>query len=169
MVAVTISVIILASVYDTLIFGNTWHNKVYNQADLQEKGQNMLNQIIDGRFINSVRVGGLRQARSVTSNGTGIAYVTATDSVLYKVSYHFNGNSIYYDCQVISELDPEATAPTIGGGAPVMENITGFQIAEISVSGKRTFSLSISVEKNSNGGGANRAVLSAQVRPRNLR
>ena len=169
MVAVTIAVIILASVYDTLIFGNTWHNKVFNQADLQEKGQNMLNQIIDGRFINSVRVGGLRQGRRVTNNGTGIAYVTVTDSVVYKVSYHLNNNSIYYDCQVISATDPEATTPTIGGGAPVLENVTGFEITEINVSGKRTFSISITVEKNSYGGGANRAVLTAWARPRNLR
>lgn len=169
MVAVTIAVIILAAVYDTLILGNTWHNKVFNQADLQEKGQDMLSRIIDGRYVNGVRVGGLRQGRCVNHNSTGIAYVTITDSIVYKVCYHFNNNSIYYDCQVISAQDPEATNPTIGGGAPVLENITGFEITEINVSGKRTFSISITVEKNVAGGGANRAVLTAWARPRNLR
>lgn len=164
MVAITMAIIVLMPIYELLITGNKVQIKAFDQADLQEKTQLILNQLVEGKGSGELRVGGLREAKSTqvgVNQAKGIAFVAGNK----RITYYLKDNKIYY-----KEDSPSEGIPAVAdeGGATVLENVTSFVIEKSEVSpGQNLYKISINAGKAVPNAGKNEVTMSTMVRPRN--
>lgn len=166
MVAITIAIVVLAPIYEVLLTGNKVQIKSFSQVDLQEKTQQVLLELVEGKVVDGLRTGGLRQASQAPSmvavdTNKGIAFASAGKLV----TYYLEDSKIFYKDDAY-----QGTVPlNFSGGSPVLENVQSFQIQEFIDLGstKKSYQVTIHAAKALPANGQNAVTFSTRVVPRN--
>lgn len=165
MVTITIAIVVLAPVYEVLLTGNRVQVKSFGQVEIQEKTQQVLNQLVEGKINGSSKVGGLREAgqnQIAIDPVRGIAFVSSGRLV----TYYFINQKIYYLDQVYSNQPVQVNDISLSGN-PLLDDVQSFSNQIVMVEGKKMYQISINAGKRLASGGKKEITLTTEVRPRN--